>query len=145
MKQISGMKLDTIIKRLQLAKEAVPKAAAKGARQPLMRQVAKSFNQQKDPNGEKWAELKYKKLKPGHKILEGLRDDFYFGITERYGSGLIVYNFKYYSKYHHTGTKHMARRGFLPESGKPVNRNWEYPLRLGAQKAILSVFKRGGR
>ena len=142
MKQISGMNLDTIIRRLQLAKEGAPKAAAKGAMPPLMRQVAKSFAEEKDPNGEKWAELKYKKLKRGHKILEGLKAYFSFFSYNEY---LKVSNQKYYTKYHQTGTKRMARRGFLPQSGRPVNKKWQEPLRVAAQKAILSAIKSGGR
>jgi len=141
MEQISGMKLDKLIEILQQSIQLVPRAAAEGAMRPLMGRVSESFAHQRDPSGKTWDPLKYKKLQRGHKILEGLKPYFSFF---SYGTQLKVSNQKYYTKYHHTGTKHMARRGFLPESGKPVSRNWDHPLRLGAQKAIISTLKRMG-
>lgn len=141
MKQIYGMKLEKLIDILTQAKQIVPKAAAEGSLRPLMGRVSESFSYQRDPNNRTWDPLKYKKLQRGHKILEGLKPYFSFF---SYSSNVKVSNQKYYTKYHHTGTKYMARRGFLPEAGKPVNRNWESPLRIGAQKSILSTLRRMG-
>lgn len=141
MKQTSGITLERLIQRLSIMKNQAPKAAALGAMLPLRKQVAKSFSQQKDPDGSAWAPLKYKKLLRGHKILEGLKDYFSFWA---YGPSVKVSNRKYYTTYHHTGTKYMARRGFLPESNKKVDEQWAKPIRVGAQKSILRLLKRGG-
>lgn len=141
-KQTKGMRLDVLIDRMKGLDFAGGKMAADAAVDPVYQLVDASFDKQSNPAGEKWAALKYKKLQKGHKILEGLK---YTMSIVRDWSRLIVKSSKPYARFHHTGTRYMAERSFLPHGDRPIPLTWSHKISLAIQKSIQRFVRRGIR
>lgn len=104
-----------------LTDEEVTKVCLKVVPPVIKVRVKESYNLSKNAYNRKFAPLK----KPtGLPPVIGLRD--YYRYTRKVDA-ISITSSKYYSIYHHTGTKHMPARSPFPRQDK-LPKSWERPI-----------------
>jgi hypothetical protein len=126
-------RLRALIAQLQKAPAQIPPLAAKTALPEIKKLVKEHFDTTTSPDEEKWAPLK----KPtGLPPIRGLRDYFTYRQVQ---NRVSVSNLKWYTKFHHTGTRYMeARRFLLWDSISP---KWKRRIAPALNKTIHRYFR----